>query len=141
MDADSLVERLGKNGTDGIIPLKENCRLVVEDVASLGVNTRTEIDLNDGVIRRTWKMMGFTFSRTSDLDRHAAVQIKEENTIFEGYNINLLCVYLISRGRKIRVVSADDYNKACLIQNQITEFLKESAVKCPVNMNTTACGA
>jgi hypothetical protein len=141
MDAHSFDEHLGKNGTGGIVPTKENCKLVVEDVASLAVKTRTEIDLNDGVIRRTWKMMGFAFSRTYDLDRHVAVQIKEESSIFEGYNITLLCVYLTSRGSKIRIAWADDYNGACRIQSQITDFLKESAVKCTANMNTTVSGA
>lgn len=85
--------------------------------------------------------MGFARSRTYELDNHVAVQIKDNSTILEGYDITSFEVYITSRGRKIRISSTDNLNEAHLIQSEITEFLKESPVKCPTNMNTTASRA
>jgi hypothetical protein len=140
MDADSFDEHVGKNETDGIIPTKQSCRLVVEDVASIAGNTRTEIDLADRVIRKTWKIMGFAYSRTYHLDRHVVVHIKDKSSIVEGYSITSFGVYIASRGRKIQVSSADDFLGARFIQSRIFEFLKESSVKCPADMRPTVCG-
>lgn len=141
MDADSFDGHSRKNGTDRIMTTKENCRLVVEDVENIAGKTCTEIDLKDGVIRKTWKLMGFARSRTYELDSHVAVQIKDKSTILEGYNITSFGVYITSRSRKIRISSTDDLNEARFIQSEITEFLKKSAGKCPANMSTTASGA
>lgn len=140
MDAGSLDRHSPKNST-GTVTTTENCRLVVKDEAIFTGKTLTEIDLNDRVIRRTWKLMGFAHSRTYELGNNVAVQIKDTSTILEGYNITSFGVYLTSRGREIRISSTGDLNEARLIQSQITEFLKESSVKFPTNMNTTASGA
>ena len=141
MDAHSFDGHSRTNRTDGIMTAKENCRIVVDDAVMIAGRTRTEIDLKDRVIRKTWKLMGFARSRTDDLDNHVAVQIKDKSTILEGYTITLFEVYLTSRGKKMRILSTADLNEARLIRSQITEFLKESAIKCLTKMNTTASGA
>jgi len=97
---------------------KKNRRLVVEDAV-----TCTEIDLNDRVIRKTWKLMGFAHCRTYELDDHVTVQIKDTSTILEGYKITMFGVYLAGRGREIRMSSTGDIKEAHLIQSRITEFL------------------
>jgi hypothetical protein len=111
---------------------KENCRFVVEDAV-----TCTEIDLKDRVIRKTWRLIGISYSSTYELDNHVTVQIKEKSTILEGYNITSFLVYLANKGRKILISSTDDLNEARLIQSQISEFLDGSPVKCPANMKAT----
>jgi hypothetical protein len=112
-----------KNGIEGVSITQEDGRLVMEDVA-----TRTEIGRNGRAIRKTWMLMGLAHSRTYVLDDHAAVQIIDKGTVFEGYTIITFGVYLISKGRKIRLSSTGDLKQARLIQGQITEFLKESRV-------------
>ncbi len=114
----------------------ENCRLIAEDTALLACKTRTEIDLRHRVIRKMWKLMGFVRSKTYVLDNHVAVQVKDNSTILEGYSILSFGVYLINNGRKIRISSADELEKACLIQTQIAEFLEKAAIKCPADCKT-----
>jgi hypothetical protein len=125
-----LVSRHSRNMAGWIMTIKENGRLVVEDVANMAGKTCTEIDLKDRVIRKTWKLMGFARFRTYELDNHVTVQIKDTSTILEGYSITSFGVYLAGRDRKIRISSTGDLKEARLIQNEITAFLKEAQSDC-----------
>jgi hypothetical protein len=104
-----------------------NCTLVVEDAAVMAGEIRTEIDLKDRVIRRTWKLMGFARSRTYGLDDHMAVEIRDNSTTLEGYCISSFVVYLAGRGGKIRISLTDDLKEALRIWKEIAEFLREAA--------------
>ena len=108
---------------------KENCRFVVEDATIFAGKRSTEIYPEDRAIRKTWKLIGFTLSRTYEFDNNVAVQIKDKSTLFEGYNITSFGVYITCRGRKIWIFSTDDLDAARLIQSQITDVLKKSATK------------
>jgi hypothetical protein len=113
----------------GIVTTKENSRLVLEDTTLMAGETRAEIDLTDGVILKTWKLLGFSQSRRYEIDDNIAVQIKDNSTMIEGYNIASFGVYLRGRGGTIRISSTVDLQEARLIRDEITEFLKESAAK------------
>lgn len=115
--------------------------LVLENTAIFSGKTWVEIDLRDMVIRKKWKLLGCSGSRTYELDDLMAVQIKESNTILEGYNITSFGVYLASGDRKIRVSLTDNLSEARLIQRAITEFLERSEAKDSSAINTDTSGA
>jgi hypothetical protein len=108
----------------------ENSRQVLEDATLMAGETRTEIDLKNRVIRKTWKLLGFSRSRTYNIDDHVAVQIQDNSSMLEGYKIASFGVYLTGKGGTIRISSTDDLKEASLIRDEIAEFLKESEVKC-----------
>jgi hypothetical protein len=109
------------------MPAKENSRLVLEDATPIGGKTRTEIDLKDRVIRKTWRLLRLSRSRTYEIGNHAVVEIQDNSTMLEGYNIASFGVYLTGRSGTIRIASTDDLKEAYLIRDATTEFLKESA--------------
>ncbi len=126
-----LVNSHQKDCTNRIIIEKGRCRLAVEDALNLGGRTRAEIDLKSGVIRKTWAFMGFTHSRVYELKKNAPIRVRDKSTLFEGYSLSSFGIYITARDKQIRLASTDDLTKARLIQNDISNFLREVTGKCP----------
>jgi hypothetical protein len=118
-----------KNEIGGIITAKENCRLVFEDTTPMTAKTRIELDLKDRVLRKTWKLLGFSRSRTYRIDDRAGVQIQDNSILIEGYKITSFSMYITGRSGTIRISSADDLKEARLVPDEITEFLKEATAE------------
>lgn len=97
-------------------------------IAFISRQTKTEINLADKTIRKTWKI-GFCKRHTVySLDDISSVEVKDKSRMVEGYSLPFYTVQLTGKGKKITIYSADESEEAKALKVKVQTLLKQSAL-------------
>jgi hypothetical protein len=97
--------------------------LTIHDVtAGRFFGIKTDIDLANKTIRKTWKAAGFTWSRSYSLDDFTTAEIQDKSRLMEGYVLPFFVISLSGKGHRLKTYSTDNFEEADSVREQISEL-------------------